>query len=87
MIGLNLLDPDLKNKTDSEDIKFDLKLRNNKIVLNKEVNKENKENKKKCCKWIKIAKYLILNFCFYEKVYLEKLFLIITFKFIDFYKC
>lgn len=52
MIGLNLLDPDLKNKSDSEDIKFDLKLRNNKVFLNKETNKQDKEAKKKCCKWI-----------------------------------
>jgi hypothetical protein len=50
LIGLNLLDPDLKNKSDSEDIKFDLKLRNNKILLNKDTNKESKEIKKKCCK-------------------------------------
>ena len=49
-IGLNILDPDLKNRSDSEDIKFDLKLRNNKIVLNNEENKTEKDNKKKCCK-------------------------------------
>jgi len=40
----------MKNKTDCEDIKFDLKLRNNKIMLNKEIDKESKEDKKKCCK-------------------------------------
>ena len=59
------MDPDLKNKSDSEDIKFDLKLRNNKIVLNKETNKESKEDKKKCCKWKDKRSYKIeFRICF-----------------------
>jgi hypothetical protein len=48
-IGLNILDPELKNKTDDEDIKFDLKLRNNKIILNDDKKKSFYEEKKKCC--------------------------------------
>jgi len=47
LIGLNFLNPDLKSKSENKDIKFELI---NKIVLNKQSNPINKENKKRCCK-------------------------------------
>jgi len=46
------LDPELKNKKDAEEIKFDLRLRpnNNKITLEKNEDNTDTQKKKKCCK-------------------------------------
>jgi hypothetical protein len=46
------LDPELKNKKETEEIKFDLRSRpNNKILLqkNEEIEIDDKKKKKKCC--------------------------------------
>ncbi len=51
MIGLNIIDPDLKKKTGKDEIKFDLKSKPNKLItLDKVIDADNKDSKKKCCK-------------------------------------
>lgn len=47
-IGLNFLDPELKNKKEIEEIKFVVRP-NNKFVLEKDKEIDESKKKKKCC--------------------------------------